>query len=195
MSWDDIHDTRKTFRSCLRAQCAPGAIIDTSPGAGLVADPALDLAAGVLLTLTDQQTSVGGSGVGTHELLDLICRRTGAVRVPEEEADFVLVTEDAAGAIGRARRGSRERPEEGATVLAVTVSTGTPVSLTGPGIESVHETTVPLDVAALEARDAAIIEPPTGVDLLVFGPEGIRALPRTTRVAVRADRPLMERTA
>jgi phosphonate C-P lyase system protein PhnH len=84
-------------------------------------------------------------------------------------------------------RGTEERPEDGATVIAVVdgAPASTTVQLTGPGIDGALTTALPLTAGFLEARAGACAAWPLGIDVVIAGPGGrVVGLPRTTRVEV-----------
>jgi alpha-D-ribose 1-methylphosphonate 5-triphosphate synthase subunit PhnH len=86
-------------------------------------------------------------------------------------------------------RGSDERPEEGATVIAMVGESDarSTVRLRGPGVRGEMVVRIPLSAQALAVRARCCEAPPCGVDLLVAGPgPTVRGLPRSTRVEVVA---------
>ena len=181
MSWDPVHDSRRAFLCCMRAQCAPGNLVGPLPLPGLMTDPRLDAAAAVLLTLLDSTTPVAADGAGAHEVLVAVCAVTGSPVAGVPDAEFVLVVGDPADAIRQARRGDRDRPEAGATVVVVDDTRET-LTLAGPGIPSHRLSALALGVEARRARESANAALPCGVDLLLVDDEGVVALPRTVRI-------------
>ena len=83
-------------------------------------------------------------------------------------------------------RGTEDRPEDGATLVIRTDGTSaTEVRLTGPGVDGMLVTTVPVTRSVLEERAAACSQWPLGVDLLMAdGHDTVVGLPRTTVVEV-----------
>lgn len=83
-------------------------------------------------------------------------------------------------------RGTEDRPEDGATVVVRTDGTAaTAVRLTGPGVDAMLVTTLPVARPLLEERAAACSQWPMGIDLLVAeGHDTVVGLPRTTVVEV-----------
>jgi alpha-D-ribose 1-methylphosphonate 5-triphosphate synthase subunit PhnH len=101
----------------------------------------------------------------------------------DERYVFVPANVPAAPLIATAPRGSEEAPQDGATILIAAGDgpASTSVRLSGPGIDGVLVTALPLDRAALAVRAAACGEPPRGVDLLISGNDGtLVGLPRST---------------
>ncbi|HEY0798093.1 MAG TPA: phosphonate C-P lyase system protein PhnH [Candidatus Baltobacteraceae bacterium] len=81
--------------------------------------------------------------------------------------------------------GSNASPEDGATVIAVDMRASTRARLSGPGIGEPFEAALPLDRAAIWARNKACAVQPLGVDFVfVFDDGRVTGLPRTTRVEV-----------
>ena len=181
MTWDAVHDSRRAFLCCMRAQCAPGTAVGPLPLPGLMTDPRLDAAAAVLLTLLDSTTPVAASGAAARDVVAAVCTVTGSPVVGVPDAEFVLVVGDPADAIRRAPRGDRDRPEAGATVVVVDDTQET-LTLVGPGIPSHRLSTPALSVEARRERESANAALPCGVDLLLVGDDGVLALPRTVRI-------------
>ena len=181
MSWDAVHDSRAAFLCCMRAQCAPGTAVGPLPRPGLMTNPRLDAAATVLLTLLDPTTPVAAAGTEAREVVAAVRAMTGSPVTAVPDAEFVLVVGDPADAIRRARRGDRDRPELGATIVVVDDAQDT-VTLAGPGIPSRRLSRPALSVEARRERENANAALPCGVDLLLVGDDGVLALPRTVRI-------------
>ncbi len=83
-------------------------------------------------------------------------------------------------------RGTEDRPEDGATLVIRTDGTSaTEVRLTGPGVDRMLVTTLPVTPSVLDDRAAACSQWPLGVDLLMAeGHDTVVGLPRTTVVEV-----------
>jgi phosphonate C-P lyase system protein PhnH len=90
--------------------------------------------------------------------------------------------------IAAAPIGEEISPENGATLyLAVDASTEwTAARIHGPGIRGSREVSVPLGVAAIEARNRACASFPRGIDIVAVDLRDIIAFPRTTSMTVRA---------
>ena len=182
VSWDPVHDSRRAFLCCMRAQCAPGTVVGPVPLPGLVADPRLDAAAAVLLTLLDTTTPVAACGTAARQAVAAVRAVTGSPLTGLPEAEFVLVAGDPAEAIRRAPRGDRDRPERGATVVVVAADVRETLTLAGPGIPGRRSSAVALGGDARRERERANSALPCGVDLLLVGDDGVRPAP------VRHDR-------
>ncbi|MHA6630162.1 phosphonate C-P lyase system protein PhnH [Pseudonocardia sichuanensis] len=182
MSWDAVHDSRRVFLCCLRAQCAPGSAVGPLPLPGLMADPRLDAAAAVLLTLLDPTTPVAACDREAGDVVSAVGAATGSPVTGVPGAEFVLVVGDPADAISRAARGDRDRPENGATVVVVTDGAPERLALAGPGIPGRRSSVLALGAEARRERERANAALPCGVDLLLVGGAGVLAIPRTTRI-------------
>ncbi|GAA4283294.1 hypothetical protein GCM10022261_08250 [Brevibacterium daeguense] len=187
--WDAVHDSREVFLACLRAQCAPGSAIGPVPGPGRCADPALDTASAVLLSLLDPGLTLAVPDMPEAPLAWLF-EQTGATPASVDDADFVLVTGDLPGVLESAQRGDRRHPERGATIVFAgdhAAATNSSVTLTGPGIETRLRTSLPLSDEAIRSWTTVNSELPQGVDLVLAGPAQVIALPRTCRIDREAD--------
>lgn len=182
MTWDAVHDSRRTFMACLRAQCAPGAAFGPIPAAGLHSDPRLDSAAALLLTLLDSATPVAADGVEASGVVAAVSAVTRSPAVDVGEAEYVLVVGDPAAAIRRARRGDRDRPEAGATIVVVDDVAPAALRLAGPGVSGHRQSALDLSAAARRERELANAAPPCGIDLFLVGHASVVALPRTTMI-------------
>ncbi|GEM_PF-148946 len=111
-----------------------------------------------------------------------------AAAVESSEAEVIVVTEPrSSGALTRAHRGTEDVPESGATVLYVLSHQGltTAVRLSGPGIRGSIETELPLPPIELMDRNAACVDWPLGVDVLIVDEAAqLTGLPRTTRLEI-----------
>lgn len=182
MTWDAVHDSRRVFMSCLRAQCAPGSPVSSVPRAGISADPRLDTAAAVLLTLLDSTTPVAPCGPDARAVVHVVSELTRSPVSEVSTAEFILVVGDPADTIRRAPRGDRDRPESGATIVVVDDGAQGTLTLTGPGIPGRRVASLRLGPGARRERERANAAPPCGIDLFLLDDEGVVALPRTTIV-------------
>ena len=189
MRFDPVHDTQAVHRALVRAFSYPGTAVSVEGPASRCSDLGLPpVLAAVALTLLDPETTF--TGVESAILTEL----TGARLRPETEAAFLFLSRwDEGGwsqAFDSANRGTLADPHRGATVVAwagraVSKSVWT---ASGPGWEFSRDLALPGNGSWVEARNAACIEFPLGVDLLWVRDDGtLVALPRTTRL-VRADR-------
>jgi alpha-D-ribose 1-methylphosphonate 5-triphosphate synthase subunit PhnH len=161
------------FRGVLRAFSRPGTSVRleaVEPPAGL--SPA---AAAILLTLADAT-----SGVHLPEAAhDWLKFHTGARPVARETADFVVAAPHLAGL----RNGTDEAPETGATLMIDAAEfAGPKYRLSGPGIETHLDISLPLDTDFLADWRAQRRIAPRGVDMLLCAGQKIIGLPRSTNI-------------
>ncbi|MFE7420438.1 phosphonate C-P lyase system protein PhnH [Rhodococcus sp. NPDC057529] len=174
------HRAQRVYRAILEAFARPGTV-HALPRTNF--PPALL----PVLALADLET-------GTHVLeqrqdwTSVLAVATGAPAASLETAKYVTalrpptVTEFGSVTIGTALS-----PESAATVVCAVdaIDGGTPVRLTGPGM--VAETAFAptgFDPALWEVRRRLVADFPSGVDLLLVGPDGsLVGIPRTTVVS------------
>lgn len=195
-----IIGTQQTFRVALAALTTPGRIMRLTWEPGFpdrVAGPDRWPAA-LLLALADHEVSVAVAlGDRSDAFAAEVRRWTRAASAAPEAADMVVAdaaTMDA-DLPARLRRGSLHYPDDSALLILQVERLSEPdgagdavaLSLEGPGIDG----TVTLGVAGLRdsvlaARDVAVAQYPTGIDLLLVDREGrIAGIPRTTVIAAR----------
>lgn len=197
-----IIGTQQTFRVALGALTTPGRILSLTWEPGFpdrIAGPDRWPAA-LLLSLADHEVSVAVALGDRSEAFAAEVRRwTRAASAAPEVADMVVAdaaTMDA-DLPARLRRGSLHYPNDSALLIlqverlsepdAVGEGDAVALSLEGPGIDR----TITLGVAGLRdgvlaARDVAVGQYPTGIDLLLVDHEGrIAGIPRTTTITAR----------
>nr|WTB30933.1 phosphonate C-P lyase system protein PhnH [Streptomyces sp. NBC_00830] len=178
--WDAEHDCRTAFLACMDALSFPGTPVPLPVRPGIAVHPAVDRAAGALLALLEQGYGLAAMGdPDTEAAADGIRRATGAHPARPAEADFVLVGPGVSAPVAeRVRRGGAANPELGATVLYAGPWTPTAVVLDGPGLAAPAVAELAVPVPDLIGRGRACADPPTGIDLLVFGGATVTGLPR-----------------
>jgi alpha-D-ribose 1-methylphosphonate 5-triphosphate synthase subunit PhnH len=187
MSWDSVHDSRETFLQCLWAQCRPGVPQGPLPRCGLSADPDLDAAAAILLSLLDPGLVLAAADAGeAGDVAAALCRLTGATPGAVDDADFVLVSPGSGMVATRARRGNAVAPERGATVVYSGGCDPVSVELRGPGIEDVARVELPLHVEELADLVSANAAAPAGVDTFVVVAAHVVAVPRSVSLRIGA---------
>ncbi len=190
--------TQQTFRVALAAMTTPGRIgqMDWEPElSDRIAGPDRWLAA-LLLALADHEVSLA------VELADRsvtfsgeITRWTRMAPAGPEAADMVVAEAASmeSGLPARLRRGSLQYPDD-AALLIVQVGRlgdghdGTTLDLRGPGVNGRIALRVDdLSSGVIAARDVAVSQYPTGIDLLLVDHEGrIAGIPRTTAITIIA---------
>ncbi|MGD9535564.1 MAG: phosphonate C-P lyase system protein PhnH [Alphaproteobacteria bacterium] len=181
---DPVRDAQATFRLVLEAMARPGrvqeiaATLDPPPGV----HPA---SAAILLTLLDHETPVWIElASGRDEAARFFAFHCGCpLAEAPEEARFVLV-DALPQAMERFPAGSAERPELSATLILQlkALDGGTPVALSGPGIEErarIAPRGLPAAFWDMTRDNHALF--PSGVDFILVAGRAICGLPRTTR--------------
>ncbi|EHI14533.1 phosphonate C-P lyase system protein PhnH [Mycolicibacterium thermoresistibile] len=181
--WDMVHDGRETFLAVMRAMCAPGTPIRLPRPVPLCGERDLDGAAAILLALLDRGLTLAVAGPALVQRLGAaVIAHTGAETTGLSDADWVLVHGPAADAITRARRGSTDRPEAGASIVIAASGPAIPVVVSGPGVHGHTTAHIALDDLAVHAFTAANAAAPCGVDLFVVTGQQVTALPRSVSV-------------
>lgn len=168
---------RTNFRNCLEALSRPGTLYGIMPlfGSGLLG------MASVFLY----------SEVGYHcsDTLDfeIVAALTGAGEKSVEKAEYLFSEKADLGLLQRAKVGSGESPEGGATIIfgCETMDSGVPVVLSGPGIDGLKTVFLPVDRFLIDCFLEKNREFPLGVDLFLVDPTNrIMGLPRTVKIEV-----------
>lgn len=191
---DPVHDTQAVFRTLLDALSRPGTVgrvehvLPAAQANGTHRSRA-DLAAlAALLALCDYSTSVWLAQPDTA-LASALRFHTGAPLVDDvQDAAFAYV-HDAASlpALEQFSLGAAESPEQSVTLLirVEAMTGGTPVELTGPGIERTV-TIAPVGLPEHFWRERASLAPlfPCGIDCYLVCGNALIGLPRTTQAKV-----------
>lgn len=159
MTGTAIRDGHRLFRAALLALAYPGWPVPVTGG-------------------TDHEIA--------RALIEASWPHNANVSTEPDNADVLLVDGPTSnGRLLKAKRGTEELPEDGATaVYVVGQSPGTEVRLTGPGIDGVSTVALPLTAQELTDRAECCAHRPLGVDLLLVTGGTIVGLPRSTRVEV-----------
>lgn len=186
---DPVHEAQAAFRAVMNALARPGTI---QPVAGLTAAPAplSPVAATVVLALADYETPVflDAPLAADPAVARYLAFHTGAkVTAAPSQASFAVIA-NAVEVIDFAEfaLGTDTYPDRSTTLILQvrSLSSGPAFTLAGPGIQGSARLAVaglPPDIAQRLAANHALF--PRGVDLVLAGPEGVAALPRTTRVS------------
>ncbi len=187
---DAVLSSQAAFRAVLDAMARPGTTPVMKSDAG-VPDGLAPATATLALTLFDHDTPIWRDAALNSEALAQWLRfHTGAPLTGDPaQAAFALIGDVAAfTGIHRFSTGSADYPDRSTTfILQVdTLTAGTPLVLSGPGIKETSElapSPLPPDfIAMLDANHALF---PRGCDFLLCAGEHIAALPRTTRVRLK----------
>ncbi len=169
---------RVNYRSCLTALSQPGKICSLLP----LFDSGLQAMASLLLY----------SEVSYHYEGELdfrvVAALTGAKAQPIDSADYLFFDRPSVPVLQRAKTGTAENPESGASLLfrCNNLNAGNRVVLSGPGIDGSFATQLPADTEFIDCLQEINATFPTGLDLFfVDGENRIIGLPRTTRIEVQ----------
>ena len=185
---DPVGASQTVFRALMDAMARPGTIHAlpsvTTPPAPLTAS-----ASALIATLADADTPVwlDAAMAKSSAVREWIVFHTGAPVVNHaSDAAFALVAAPQnLSALNGFSLGTQEFPDRSTTVIlqVSTLSEGVPLTLEGPGIrQQVSIAPAPLPQhfeAQWQANRAAF---PRGVDLILAAPEGVAALPRSSRL-------------
>lgn len=184
-----VFESQVVFRGVMDAMARPGHLVGDLPMPRPPA-PLLPSAAAVALTLCDGDTPIWlDAPLAAAEAVRVwLGFHTGApvVAVPGE-AHFALVANPASLInLDNFAQGTQEYPDRSATLILslATLAKGAPLILEGPGIETAAELAPdPMPRHFVEQWTAMHARFPRGIDMILASPEGIAALPRTTRVS------------
>jgi len=167
----------QAFRAALRALSRPGEIVTL---AGATPPAPLSPAAGaLLLTLADHDTPLWlAPGLNTTALRQWIAFHTGAPMAARGDARFALGPWDALLPLTDFAVGTPEYPDRSATLIVEGGLSGTPCTLSGPGIAATATLPLP-DPAAFRANRALF---PLGLDFFLTDGGRVAGVPRSTRV-------------
>ncbi|MBX9698550.1 MAG: phosphonate C-P lyase system protein PhnH [Acetobacteraceae bacterium] len=182
---DPALDAQRCFRAVLEAMSRPGRV-QQLPQALLPEPPEpLDPAtAAALLTLADADTPVWLDDVAAPAADWLRFHAGCPIVAAPMVATFALAC-GAVPALDSLAAGTEEAPQESATLVIqlASLAAGTPLRLSGPGIERehvLHVTGLPPGFAPAWTRNAARF--PCGIDLILCAGHALAALPRSVRV-------------
>lgn len=173
------------FRRLLDAMARPGTVLSLEAPP---APPPLAPAAGAIaLTLCDADTAIWlDPALRTPEVIAWLRFHTGCrVVQAAEEAAFAFAAQATAMPLDRLSTGSDEFPDRSATAVfqVARLGAGTPLRLTGPGIETTTTLRVEgLPPGFIEWRRRNHTAYPRGVDVVLVAATSIAALPRSTAV-------------
>ncbi|MCB5236854.1 phosphonate C-P lyase system protein PhnH [Niallia circulans] len=195
MKLDMVHDLQSVYRKLVHAYSRPGQLANLRKEAAIVREdgneecPAPILL--IALTLFDQEVTFKVLSEKAGMITKTINQLTYAKQGEIEEADYILVLQDAEigalnKAIEKAKSGTLKNPHSSATIIIeVTEITAEPVlELKGPGIKTVEYVQVELAENWVESRQSKNKEFPLGVDLMfVDQQDQLLSVPRTTQIS------------
>lgn len=170
-------DAAHAFRAVLDGMARPGQVQDVR---GARPPAPLSVAAGTLmLALCDPDTPIWlAPSLATEEIRSWLAFHTGAPLSVRGDAMFAFGRWEELAPITDFAIGTPEYPDRSATLIVEVDGFGDAHRLTGPGIKSAHQLTVP-DPQAMRANAARF---PLGLDFVLTCGERLAGLPRTTRV-------------
>ncbi|MCG8445583.1 MAG: phosphonate C-P lyase system protein PhnH [Hyphomicrobiales bacterium] len=184
---DPVFGAQTAFRAIMRAMALPGRVerleTDVSPPKGM--GPA---SAAVLLTLCDLDTAVWFSDADSDAARFLRFFTDAPLVEAPGDADFGFVhPRGIFPALSRFKRGDDQYPDRSATLIVEVAGFegGSPLSLTGPGIEDatvISPLGLPEDFWGQWSENHALY--PCGVDLLFTCDVSVMGLPRSVRAAL-----------
>lgn len=192
---DMVHDLQSVYRKLVHAYSRPGQLANLRKEAAIVREdgneecPAPILL--IALTLFDQEVTFKVLSEKAGMITKTINQLTYAKQGEIEEADYILVLQDAETgalnkAIEKAKSGTLKNPHSSATIIIeVKEITAEPVlELKGPGIKTVEYVQVELAENWVESRQSKNKEFPLGVDLMfVDQQDQLLSVPRTTQIS------------
>ena len=185
---DPVHESQAAFRAVMNALARPGSI---QPIAGLAdaPTPLSPVAATIALALADYETPVFVDAplAANTDIATYLAFHTGArLTVTPSQASFALIAmPEAVADFTDFALGTDTYPDRSTTLVlqVASLTSGRAFILEGPGIKGTTHLAVaglPADIVGRLAANRALF--PRGVDLILAGPDGVAALPRTTRV-------------
>ncbi|MEA2115765.1 MAG: phosphonate C-P lyase system protein PhnH [Thermodesulfobacteriota bacterium] len=166
---------RNNFRNCLEALARPGCFFQVTPffDSGLMA---------LAVMLLYSEVCFYQQAVGDWNMIRAL---TGSTLSRAETADYLFIDAPSKEALMAARPGEQHNPEFSATCICrcTDLATGTPVTLSGPGIDGVKRTVLPASPDFIHLLAQKNLHFPLGVDLFFISDNNrILGLPRSTRV-------------
>jgi len=188
---EPVFDSQRAFRAAMEALANPGRI--RPAGAGLEAAPLTAAAAALALALCDYETPLflAPSVAARQGAIDYLRFYTDAplTASPAEAAIAILDLAQDELDLGTFAQGVPEYPDRSTTVIALCASLtdGSPLTITGPGIARTAELRVvglPNDFTAQWSANRSRF--PLGVDIVFAASDSIVGLPRSARILAEA---------
>lgn len=180
-----VPDAQAAFRAIMAAAARPGRVVPVAGVAG-TPKPLLPASAAIVLSLVDHDSPVWLDEAAA-DAVSWIRFHTGAPVVADaREASFAIVTRpQAMPKLADFNPGTPDYPDRSTTVIVQvgTLTSGTPLTLAGPGIrerQAFAPAPCPAGLVEQLALNRAIF--PQGIDLVFAGDNDIAALPRSVRV-------------
>lgn len=192
MAFDHVHDLQYVYRKLLDSMSRPGKILSI----GEVSDKQDDVTSlnkatyQTAITLLDAEVTYSIiSNINQTELTKKITEYTLAKHVPVNQADYIIVLNDAPEAtiihsIELCKNGNLINPEFSSTwIIETTIEKQDQLTLNGPGIQGKSHLQVRLSSNVSNARNKKNEEYPLGIDIIFVDECGqVVCVPRTTTV-------------
>lgn len=191
---DIVHDMQSVYRKIVDASARPGQLADLTKEACIVKEEGNnECPASILLlalTLFDQEVTFKVISEKEENITKTINQLTYAKPVETEDADYILILQDAEvaaldTAIEKAKPGTLKNPHSSATIIVEVseVSDEPTLLLKGPGIQAIEFVHVETNEKWVESRQMKNKEYPLGIEMMfVDHQEQLLALPRTTQI-------------
>lgn len=186
---DPVIASQQTFRTVMDVMARPGRIARLSPD--IEPPPPLCRAAGAIaLTLVDFETKVWLDAplTASPEVARWLRFHAGAPITPSgRDAAFAFVSDARAlPSFAEFSAGTPEYPDRSTTLIVEveSLTQGTPLRLTGPGIAGAARlapSSLPADFAVRWESNRALF--PCGVDVILVAGDSVAALPRSARIS------------
>lgn len=193
--FDLVHDIQIAYRKVVDSMSRPGMISNLSEEADNAAFqtgcfPSTEILA---LMLLDTEVTFKVMSKREEKISSLINQLTYAKTAEADRANFIFLLKDCEqeqlkAALQSAKTGSLVNPHESAIVIIETesVSTGTGLTLTGPGIETEQAANITAADTWLDIRSEKNREYPMGIEIILTdASHSILCLPRTTKIRKR----------
>jgi len=193
---DQVHDLQTIFRKVLHTLSRPGEI-ESIQFVGEKSESIQSIYETtflVLNTLFDNEINFHLITESSNSVIDMIIGYTLARFTSIEQADFIVVLQDAdeakvVSAIEQCKKGTLIEPNTSSTWIIETSFSkqdGRPIHLTGPGIKDQKHFSTTLSDSIWRKRNQHVVDYPLGIDFILIDNEHqIAGIPRTTKVEVK----------
>lgn len=192
MTLSQVHYTQQIYRKLVDAMSRPGKIQSVADveNSNSHSFDCYEATAGVLVTLLDQEVTYSVISEDSVNVSTMITAYTLAKEVPVEEADFIIVLEDAPiseieEALTKCKVGTLRDPHQSSTwiIESPNLAAGNELQLKGPGIETEAALQLHFPEKFWEIRADLLKEFPLGIDLVFTNDhKQLVCMPRTTNV-------------
>ncbi|WP_333912713.1 phosphonate C-P lyase system protein PhnH [Vibrio coralliirubri] len=189
---DAVHDSQQCFRLLLKAMSEPGTVVTLNRCEGF--GSMMSAAAQTLLSMADNATPIWLSSTlkADHAVTENIKFHIGAPIVEQtQQASFAAISaqdlHDVDWSELTFNLGNEEYPDTSTTVVIEvdSLTSGTELSLSGPGIQSEQAaffSGLPAGFIAHLKERQSLVKFPLGVDFIFVANQQALCLPRTTKV-------------